>query len=279
MVVTSWSSGRQSSGLPQVELGLELQGAGRADRHAVAAVDAGRLGQGDVELGGDAGVHAPAGDGDREGVLGVVAARLDALVAEDALVVVADVEVVLDLDLLVDPLDRAGLGVPLGIGAVVPHPPAEVVGLAEVDGGAQELQHHAPAVADPRRVGLHDHAVLDRAGAGRHQGAGSLDLDHADPAGVDRGQVLGEAQRRRVDVTAAAGVEEGRPVGTVHVDRRRSSPARHPSASVLRRRSTSPRSRADRTADAAVWPSPQIEASAMAPAMSSMSVRWWSASV
>ena len=78
-------------------LGAEHQRAGRADRDAVAAVDAGRVGQRVGVLGGDAGVEPAAGDGDRERVLVLLAAGVDALVAEDALGVVAHVEVVVDL--------------------------------------------------------------------------------------------------------------------------------------------------------------------------------------
>src|SRR6185503_627168 len=71
-------------------------------------------------LGRDAGVEAAAGDGDREGVLRVLPARLDALVAEDALRVVAHVQVVVDLGRLGD---RGGGSVPgrrvvAGVGAV-----------------------------------------------------------------------------------------------------------------------------------------------------------------
>ena len=90
------------AGRPHVVLGLEHQRAGRADADAVAAVDARGLGQRHGLLGRDPGVEAAAGDGDRERVLGVLAARLDALVAEDALRVVADVEVVVDLRRLGD---------------------------------------------------------------------------------------------------------------------------------------------------------------------------------
>jgi hypothetical protein len=85
-------------------LGLEHQGACRADADAVAAVDAGGIGEGNRLLGGDSGVEAAPRDGDRERVLGIFAAGLDALVAEDALRVVADVEIVVDLDRLGDGL-------------------------------------------------------------------------------------------------------------------------------------------------------------------------------
>ena len=85
-----------------VVLGLEHEGPRGTDADAVAAVDAGGVGQGRRPLGRDPGVEAAPRDGDGEGVLGVLAAGLDALVAEDALGVVADVEVVVDLHRLGD---------------------------------------------------------------------------------------------------------------------------------------------------------------------------------
>ena len=108
--VTVWARLVPGAGLAHVVLGLEHQRAGRADADAVAAVDARRLGQRDGLLGRDPGVEAAPGDGDRERVLGVLAARLDALVAEDALRVVADVEVVVDLRRLGDGRGRRVAG-------------------------------------------------------------------------------------------------------------------------------------------------------------------------
>ncbi len=99
---SSCSSSRHVAGLAQLELARRHQRARRADGDAVAAVDAGRLGQRHVELGRDVRVEAAAGDGDRERVLVVDAAGLDALVTEDALRVVAHVEVVVDLHRLRD---------------------------------------------------------------------------------------------------------------------------------------------------------------------------------
>ena len=90
------------AGRAHLVLAPEHQRAGRADTDAVAAVDAGGVGQADVPLGRDAGIEATAGDADGEGVLGIDPAGLDALVAEDALGVVAHVELVVDLDRLGD---------------------------------------------------------------------------------------------------------------------------------------------------------------------------------
>ena len=95
---------------PHVVLGLEHQRAGRADADAVAAVDARGIGQRRGPLGGDPGVEAAPGDRDRERVLGILAAGLDALVAEDALRVVPDVELVVHLDRLGDRRGARGLG-------------------------------------------------------------------------------------------------------------------------------------------------------------------------
>ena len=108
MSVTVWRGSSQVPACAHVVLALEHQRARRADADAVAAVDAGGLGQRRGELGRDARVEAAAGDGDRERVLRLDAAGLDALVAEDALRVVADVEVVVDLDGLGDRRGRPG---------------------------------------------------------------------------------------------------------------------------------------------------------------------------
>src|SRR5260370_10628948 len=90
------------AGLAQVVLALEHQRACRADADAVAAVDAGGRGQRPIVLGRDAGVEAAPGERDRESVLGILAASLDALVAKDALGVVADIKRVVDLGRLAD---------------------------------------------------------------------------------------------------------------------------------------------------------------------------------
>src|SRR5581483_11688734 len=133
---------------PQVVLALEHQRAGRADPDAVAAVHARRLRERHGELRGDARVEPAAGDGDRERVLSLDPAGLDALVAEDAARVVPNVQLVVDLHRLGDgrrqPVDRLlvmagapcvtlpGLrrgcrgAVALGLRPVVPHPARDV---------------------------------------------------------------------------------------------------------------------------------------------------------
>ena len=91
-------------------------------------------------LGRHARVEAAAGDLDHEAVLPLLAARVDALVAEDALGVVTDVEVVVDLDRLGD---GCGVGaVASRVGAVLGVPLLDVIGERQVDRRAEELEHH-----------------------------------------------------------------------------------------------------------------------------------------
>ncbi len=192
--------------LAQVELALRHQRAGRTDGDAVAAVDAGRLGQRHVELGRDVRAEAAAGDRDRERVLGVGAAGLDALVTEDALRVVADVELVVDLHRL---LDRERVGAePIGL-RLVPLDVRERLGRRrEVAGRAEQLHHEPPARAHALGVGVHDHPVLDLARARGDEHARVLELDDADAAHVHRRQRVAVAERRRVDPHLPRGVED-----------------------------------------------------------------------
>src|SRR5579884_1694338 len=166
--------------LAVVVLALRHERAGGADGNAVAAVDAGRLRQGHVELGRDVCVEASAGDGDGERVLVVDAARLDAAVAEDALRVVADVEVVVDLHLVLD-TRRVRPEAP-GVGLVALDVLERGGSRGEVDRRAEQLEHEAPRDPNALRVGEDDHAWLRLARARRHERSRSLQLDNADAA-------------------------------------------------------------------------------------------------
>src|SRR5206468_8398876 len=175
-----------------VVLALEHEGAGRADADAVAAVDAGRVGQRHVGLGGDARVETAAGHGDRERVLGVDAARLHALVAEHALRVVAHVEIVVDLHRLRDGLRALAHGrlvmsglapvaltggsgrgrpaVPLRTGAIARHHVVEAWSRREIARGSQALEQHAPGHLPASGLGLARHPGLDGPRARRAEG-------------------------------------------------------------------------------------------------------------
>src|SRR5712691_11787712 len=186
-----------------------------------------------VVLGGDAGLESTAGYRDGEGVLGDLAARLHALVAQDAARVVADVTVIVVLHRLRDRLGRGAVGrvvlacpgrvplpgrmrrgrraVPAGVSAVLLHPAAHFRrGEGQVDGGRQELQHHPPARAHALRVGAHGHAGFGFPRAGRHERPRSLHLHHAYPAHVHRGEVLQVAQGGRVDSLLQARIKQRR---------------------------------------------------------------------
>ena len=167
---------------------VNIKRAGRADADAVAAVDARRLVERHRVLGGDPGVEPAAGDGDRERVLRVDPAGLDALVAEDAPGVVADVELVVDLHGLGDALSAVGSSgswwwpgsrasrSPAGSGSITapnrsgwprtPHPAVHVGAREEVhlDARGQELHHERARVPHALGVGRDDHAVLGLGG-------------------------------------------------------------------------------------------------------------------
>ena len=156
---------------------------------------------------------------DRERVLVLLAAGVDALVTEDALAVVADVELVVDLDGLVD--GRRGAAVrldvvaragaiailgrrrrraeALGLGVV----PPEVAGgdgcRREVDRRGEQLEHELPGETHALRVRLHLHPRFDLPGAGRGQDTRTFDLDHAHAAGVRGLERLAVAERRGLD--------------------------------------------------------------------------------
>ena len=166
------------------------------------------------------------GDGDRERVLVLLTACVDALVTEHALGVVAHVELVVELrqsghggrgltirdgvttGLLVAPLrvGRRRRPVALGRRLVALEVDLDTGRGREIDRGGQQLEDHAAIEAHPLGVGLHLHPVLGAARAGGHEGARPRELDHAHPAGVGRCERLAVTQRRGVDAHALAGV-------------------------------------------------------------------------
>src|SRR5205085_7544752 len=197
--------------LPHHVLGAAHQGAGGADGHAVAAVNAGRVAQGHVEAGVDVRLEAAPGHGDGEGVLHVVPAGLDALVAQDALRIVADVQPVVIVAHRL--LHRGAAGEAVWLRAVARGVLPERRRGAGVDRRLQELQDHATRVAHARRVGEDLHAVLGFARTRRHQHARALELHHTDAADVDGRQRGIVAQRGRVDAQRSEGAQDGRARG------------------------------------------------------------------
>ena len=152
---------------------------------------------------------------DREGVLMVVAAGLDALVTEDALCVIAHVQLVVDLHRL---RDRQRVGAEaVGLGLVFGDVALRIGSGGEVDRRPEQLEHEAPARLYARRVGVHDHAWFDLARAGGHERTCAFDLDDADAAHVHRRESVAVAERRCVDADPAACVEDRRAVGDAHL--------------------------------------------------------------
>ena len=102
-------------------------------------------------------LEAAAGDGDRERVLVVDAAGLDALVTEDALRVVAHVEVVVDLHRLRD--GRRVWAEALGLRAVLARCSASASGAVERSTDEPSSSSTSRRLVRTRsRVGVHDHA-------------------------------------------------------------------------------------------------------------------------
>jgi hypothetical protein len=85
-----------SAGLAHVIFALEHQRARGADADAVAAIDASRVGKGNVKFSGNVGGEAATCHCNCKGVLRVYAARFHAFVAQNALGVVADVKLVVN---------------------------------------------------------------------------------------------------------------------------------------------------------------------------------------
>src|SRR5579863_4424871 len=90
------------AGLAHVIFALEHQCACGADTDAVAAIDAGRVGQRNVKLGSNMGGEAAPGHSDGKSILRVYATGFDALIAQDTLGVVADVKIVVNFYRLSD---------------------------------------------------------------------------------------------------------------------------------------------------------------------------------
>ena len=248
------------AGFAQVVLGAEHQRAGRAHGDAVAAVHAGGLGQRVGVLGGDAGVEAAPGHGDRERVLVLLAARLDALVAEDALGVVAHVEVVVDLGRLVHgggglrrraardgrcACGRArGRAAPAGRSArgarcSAAGTPAAAGVIERSTDEPEELEHHLAAVAHARRVGLDHHAastLREHAGTSARAPSSSTTQTRHAFAGVR----VSPKHSVGVSTPSVAGVEDRRALG--HLDRLRRRSSAPPCAAGTLLRSSAARS-------------------------------------
>src|SRR5208337_4978015 len=161
----------------------------------------------------------PAGHRNGKRVLGFRAAGLDALIAKNALAIVAHVEFVVDLDRLrhCSGMRSIGRGVAprerripispwrsartesLRMSAVLDHVLLNLRRRRDVDGRAQELQNQTPTEPHSLRVRSHYHPRLHFARTRWDKRTRALDLDHADSAYVNRSERLQKAESRRVD--------------------------------------------------------------------------------
>ncbi len=174
-----------------------------------------------------------------------VAAGLDALVTEDALRVVAHVEVVVDLHGLRDRrcVRAEARRIRRRSARCTRAPPARSRGRPT----SRAARARAGGTCRTRsRVGVHDHPRLDLARAGRHERARALELDDADAADVHRRERVAVAERRRVD-RRASGTRRGSSSPRARAPPRRRRSAR-PSASVPRAASSGHRAKTPRFA-------------------------------
>src|SRR5262245_11052116 len=99
--------------------GLEHQSAGWTCTDAVSAIHARGLRQRNIAFRRDVGIEAATSYSDRKSVLSVGTAGFDAFIAEDALGVVAHIEVIVDLNGLVHVFGFTAVTV--GAGVIPPH--------------------------------------------------------------------------------------------------------------------------------------------------------------
>ncbi len=161
------------------------QGAGRAERDAVAAGDRVRLGHVLVE--GHCRVGGEAAGAEVDGLyLLEPLADADATAAADAFVEVAAVERVAVVQGEVVALSGKGsLLDAVPIAKILQFAGAGLLTGQAVDGvvGEHQVDYRAARLVNPPSVGFDDHAFGDRGGAGRCQVAPPFHFHHADPAG------------------------------------------------------------------------------------------------
>ncbi len=188
---------------------LLRQGPRRADLHALAAEDAIALMVGVIASRDDLAVLAPVpvADGPVDDQL---VAGLHASSAEDATAEVTDdegVDVLDRIDILVSGEEaavhfvsisqflKAAVSVCLAEQAVVPAR------------RKKKFRVEPAGLVNPRRVRGDVHFRRDRGGAGRHQRAGPLDLNEADPAGAGGRKALEVTEGRDLDPVIAGCIE------------------------------------------------------------------------
>src|SRR5215471_6014695 len=265
---------------------LRHQRARGAHTDAVPAIDARRFRQRNLKFRGNMRVKSASRHADRKGILCIDAARLHALVAEDAFRVVPYIQRVIDFRRLRDL--RGPRAEPLKKCAVFLHVGAQLWRRRNVHRRRQKFQHHAPAQPHALGIRSHHHSCFHFARARRHQRSRAFQFHHTHAAYVDRRQRLEEAKRRRIDSNIPRRIKNRRAFRHRHafsIDRDSDFTSRLGHRNFRRRRARHRnqrrrsmrlfahekrphRSIAERIAPEAVCPSPQIEASRIACAIS-----------
>ena len=155
-------------------------------------------------------VEAAAGDGNGKRILRVGAAGFDALIAENALRIVAYVKRIVDLYRLRYRLRCGPKTARIGLVAFAV---ALCVGRGrKIEARGLKFEHHLATRAHARRVGFDDHSAFGKACAGGNEHARTLQLDDADATGVDRRERFEITEGRRLDAGALAGIENRRSI-------------------------------------------------------------------
>src|SRR5437763_1693302 len=254
--------------------------------NTVPAVHARRFRQRNFKFRGNVRVEPASRHANRERVLRIHAAGFHAFVAKDALCVVAHVKFVVDFRRLRN-RGRSRTEF-LCARSVAFHVIPQLRRRRHVHGRREEFQHHAPAQANALRIRANHHAGFYFSRTRRHQRPRAFEFHDAHAANVHGRQRFEKTERRRFNPEFPRGIQNGRAFGNTHglaIDRDFNFTAR-PGCRNLRHgrawnwnqwgrrlelfahKNRLHRSIAERIAPEAVCPSPQMEASRIACAIS-----------
>ena len=195
-------------------LGTTLERAAGTHLHAVAAIDAGGVHHAVVLGGAHADLESTLGRLDGKGELDLIAADIHAAPAHDALVVVADVVGVVDID-----GKGRSLGVGAGLDAIGRTQIRQIGSFAQVDTAKEQAQRPAARRAHVVAVRVDDLARLGLGAAGRQQ------LGRLAFGGAGRGFGVGAVGAERLFDDTQAAIGRRRDVGVEaergHVQARR----------------------------------------------------------
>ena len=186
-------------------------GSGGAVRRALAAADAGRVGQRNIAGGGNARIEAAIEKAERPHIL-ILLADLNAAPAEDALAGIEHnaVRGIVQREVRNDVIEAAAGQAEVGgeilqLAVLIAQAGEALVGMA----GERQLEHGAADLNNLRRLGEDLHVVFDGSATGTHHSAVALVLDDANAAGRGGIQIGMLAERGYLYVNLACGFQNG----------------------------------------------------------------------